>query len=38
MRKVIVLITLLMLSGCMWSHAGMSHGDDGECNTGSHRK
>jgi hypothetical protein len=38
MRKVTILITLLMLSDCMWSHNGMNHGDDRDCNSSSHQK
>lgn len=30
MQKAMVSIILLVLSGCMWSHAGMDHGGDRE--------
>lgn len=33
MRKAIVLITLLILSGCMWSHSGMEHCDKMDSNS-----
>lgn len=36
MQKVAILIILLILSGCMGSHAGMDHGN-GESRGGSHQ-